>query len=131
VAISPDDTWLASARDSRTVRIWDASTGHAPARIPRLRDLTRVKDVIEALLIPRPGRMVSRCYGVKPDARAQAIGAESKYSDDPAHTAHCAAIDLAMSEHTDGPIFLAADGRWLDPHGVARIEASRSGDLHV
>ena len=52
MAISPDDTWLASAGDSRTVRIGVASTGHALARIPRLQDLTRVKDVVETLLIP-------------------------------------------------------------------------------
>ncbi len=31
------------------------------------------------------------------------------------------AIDLAISERTDGPIFLAADGRRLDRHGAARI----------
>jgi integrase/recombinase XerD len=31
------------------------------------------------------------------------------------------AIDLAVGERTDGPIFLAADGRRLDRHGAARI----------
>jgi integrase/recombinase XerD len=31
------------------------------------------------------------------------------------------AIDLAMGEHTEGPVFLAADGRRLDRHGAARI----------
>src|SRR5258707_3900287 len=31
------------------------------------------------------------------------------------------AIDLAISERTDGPIFLTADGRRLDRHGAARI----------
>jgi integrase/recombinase XerD len=28
------------------------------------------------------------------------------------------AIDLAIGEHTDGPLFLAADGRRLDRHGA-------------
>ena len=31
------------------------------------------------------------------------------------------AIDLATGERTDGPIFLAADGRRLDRHGAGRI----------
>ncbi len=31
------------------------------------------------------------------------------------------AIDLAISERTDGPVFLAADGRRLDRHGAGRI----------
>ena len=31
------------------------------------------------------------------------------------------AIDLAIGERTDGPLFLAADGRRLDRHGAARI----------
>jgi hypothetical protein len=31
------------------------------------------------------------------------------------------AIDLAVGERCDGPIFLAADGRRLDRHGAARI----------
>jgi len=31
------------------------------------------------------------------------------------------AVDLAIGERTEGPIFLAADGRRLDRHGAARI----------
>jgi len=31
------------------------------------------------------------------------------------------ATDLAISERTDGPVFLAADGRRLDRHGAGRI----------
>ena len=31
------------------------------------------------------------------------------------------AIDLVIGEHTDGPLFLAADGRRLDRHGAGRI----------
>ena len=31
------------------------------------------------------------------------------------------AIDLVISERTDGPVFLAADGRRLDRHGAGRI----------
>jgi len=31
------------------------------------------------------------------------------------------AIDLAIEERTDGPVFLAADGRRLDRHGAGRI----------
>ena len=31
------------------------------------------------------------------------------------------AIDLAVGERTDGPLFLAAHGRRLDRHGAARI----------
>ena len=31
------------------------------------------------------------------------------------------AIDLAISERTTGPVFLAADGRRLDRHGAGRI----------
>jgi integrase/recombinase XerD len=31
------------------------------------------------------------------------------------------AIDLAVGERTDGPLFLTADGRRLDRHGAARI----------
>jgi len=31
------------------------------------------------------------------------------------------AMDLAISERTDGPMFLAADGRRLDRHGAGRI----------
>jgi len=31
------------------------------------------------------------------------------------------AIDLAIGEHADGPVFLAADGRRLDRHGAGRI----------
>ena len=30
-------------------------------------------------------------------------------------------IDLAIGERTEGPLFLAADGRRLDRHGTARI----------
>jgi integrase/recombinase XerD len=30
-------------------------------------------------------------------------------------------IDLAVGERSDGPSFLAADGRWLDRHGAGRI----------
>jgi integrase/recombinase XerD len=33
------------------------------------------------------------------------------------------AIDLAVGERTDGPVFLAADGRRLDRHGAGRIVA--------
>jgi integrase len=31
------------------------------------------------------------------------------------------AIDLAIGERTEGPVFLAADGRRLDRHGAGRI----------
>ena len=31
------------------------------------------------------------------------------------------AIDLAVGERVDGPIFIASDGRRLDRHGAARI----------
>jgi hypothetical protein len=31
------------------------------------------------------------------------------------------AIDLAVAERADGPVFLAADGRRLDRHGAGRI----------
>lgn len=31
------------------------------------------------------------------------------------------AIDLAIGERTDGPVFLAADGRRLDRHGAGRL----------
>ena len=31
------------------------------------------------------------------------------------------AIDLAIGERTDGPVFLAADGRRLDRHGAGGI----------
>jgi hypothetical protein len=31
------------------------------------------------------------------------------------------AIDLAIGERTDGPIFVTADGHRLDRHGAARI----------
>ena len=31
------------------------------------------------------------------------------------------AIDLAIGERTDGPVFLAGDGRRLDRHGAGRI----------
>jgi len=31
------------------------------------------------------------------------------------------AIDLAIGERTDGPVFLAADGQRLDRHGAGRI----------
>ena len=31
------------------------------------------------------------------------------------------AIDLAVGERSDGPVFLAADGRRLDRHGAGRI----------
>jgi len=31
------------------------------------------------------------------------------------------AIDLAVSERTDGPVFVTADGRRLDRHGASRI----------
>ena len=31
------------------------------------------------------------------------------------------AIDLTIGERTDGPVFLAADGRRLDRHGAGRI----------
>ena len=40
------------------------------------------------------------------------------------------AIDLAIGERSDGPLFLAADGRRLDRHGAARIVgrvAARAG----
>jgi integrase/recombinase XerD len=40
------------------------------------------------------------------------------------------AIDLAVGERSDGPLFLAADGRRLDRHGAARIvrRAARRAD---
>jgi integrase len=31
------------------------------------------------------------------------------------------AIDLAVGERSNGPVFLAPDGRWLDRHGAGRI----------
>jgi Phage integrase family len=31
------------------------------------------------------------------------------------------AIDMAIAERTDGPVFLAADGRRLDRHGAGRV----------
>jgi integrase/recombinase XerD len=31
------------------------------------------------------------------------------------------AIDLAVGERTDGPVFLAADGQRLDRHGAGRV----------
>jgi site-specific recombinase XerD len=31
------------------------------------------------------------------------------------------AIDLALGERTDGPVFLAGDGRRLDRHGAGRL----------
>ena len=31
------------------------------------------------------------------------------------------AIDLAIGERTDGPVFLTGDGRQLDRHGAGRI----------
>ena len=40
------------------------------------------------------------------------------------------AIDLAMGERSDGPVFLTADGRRLDRHGAGRIvrrDARRAG----
>src|SRR5262249_53862731 len=33
------------------------------------------------------------------------------------------AIDLAIGERTEGPVFLAADGRRLDRHGAGRVVA--------
>ena len=44
------------------------------------------------------------------------------------------AIDLAVGERTDGPAFLAADGRRLDRHGAGRIvrtTARRAGIAKV
>jgi len=39
------------------------------------------------------------------------------------------AIDLAIGERTEGPVFLAADGRRLDRYGAGRIvrKAARAG----
>ena len=39
----------------------------------------------------------------------------------PAGAAHRRAIDLAIGERSEGPIFLSADGRRLDRHGAGRI----------
>jgi len=42
------------------------------------------------------------------------------------------AVDLAVSERTEGPVFLTADGRRLDRHGAGRIVrriARRAGIL--
>ena len=44
------------------------------------------------------------------------------------------AIDLAVAERTDGPVFLTADGRRLDRHGAGRIvrkTARRAGIAKV
>ena len=41
--------------------------------------------------------------------------------DHPARPAHRPAIDLAVGERTEGPLFVTADGRRLDRHGAARI----------
>jgi len=44
------------------------------------------------------------------------------------------AIDLAVGERTEGPVFLAADGRRLDRHGAGRIVrriARQAGDRQV
>ena len=43
------------------------------------------------------------------------------------------AIDLAIGERADGPVFLAADGRRLDRHGAGRIvrrTARRAGIIN-
>ena len=37
------------------------------------------------------------------------------------------AIDLAIGERTEGPVFLAADGRRLDRHGAGRIVRQTAG----
>jgi integrase/recombinase XerD len=37
------------------------------------------------------------------------------------------AIDLAVGERSEGPVFLAADGRRLDRHGAARIVRRAAG----
>jgi integrase len=37
------------------------------------------------------------------------------------------AIDLAVGERSEGPVFLAAYGRRLDRHGAARIVRRASG----
>ena len=41
------------------------------------------------------------------------------------------AIDLAIGERTDGPVFLTADGRRLDRHGAGRIvrKAARRAEI--
>ncbi len=45
----------------------------------------------------------------------------SDADDDDAGVPEDWAIDLAVGERSDGPLFLAADGRRLDRHGAARI----------
>ena len=39
----------------------------------------------------------------------------------PLATRTARAIDLAVSDRTEGPVFLATDGRRLDRHGAGRI----------
>ena len=43
------------------------------------------------------------------------------------------AIDLAVGERTDGPVFLGADGRRLDRHGAGRIvrKTARDGGIPI
>jgi integrase/recombinase XerD len=41
------------------------------------------------------------------------------------------AIDLAIGERTEGPVFLAADGRRLDRHGAGRIVRNTAGRARI
>src|SRR5271169_598308 len=90
----------------------------------------------------RPGLRVSEATG----ANIEALGVErghrtltitrkgGKVVTIPLAPRTARAIDLATGERTDGPVFLAGDGRRLDRHGAGRIvrtAARRAGIVNA
>jgi integrase/recombinase XerD len=57
----------------------------------------------------------------EPAARSQEFPPSAKVVTIPLAPRTARAIDLAVGERTEGPLFNAADGRRLDRHGAARI----------
>ena len=65
MAIAPDGTWLASASDDRTVRIWDPTTG------ADRHTLTGHTDAVRAVAIARTSRWPVRVCRSVPVVRSQ------------------------------------------------------------
>jgi hypothetical protein len=88
----------------------------APCYVPANPFGFRVSHQAQGLISPP---FPPRCAGIQQSASWRTKG--GKVVTIPLAPRTARAIDLALGERTDGPLFLAADGRRLDRHGAGRI----------